>query len=146
MAQRGLATPVDEFPRRLLDDLGVCLDKLDVVPGRDWRRLVDLLGLSQEDKGIVERSPKKTEVALRLWKYRVGVSESTAYALVEILKDMGRNDVVREVECFLGSHSSMSAMEREALQEFQQLDEAAKRGDNETLAKIIGDRSVSVFR
>ena len=137
----GLDMPATDFPKRIYESLRGYLDKDDAIAHRDWRLLISVLGLSQEDRKIVEQSDKKTEVALGLWQQRVGADVATGHALVGKLRDMGRFDAAKEVERFLGSRLVM--VSQQIKRAFDEIDEAAKMGDIEALKTLIGDKTVS---
>ena len=138
---RGLDTPVSDFPKRVYENLRGYLDKEDAIAHRDWRLLVSLLELSQEDRKTVEELDKKTEVALGLWQQRVGDDAATGRVLTRILREMRRFDAAKEVERFLGTKSVMVSEQIKTT--FDEIDEAAKMGDIEALKTLIGDKTVS---
>lgn len=137
----GFDTPASQFHKRLYESLRGFLDKEDAIAQRDWRLLVNKLGLSEADKEIVRKAVEKTRTALRLWQHLVGVGKSTGRALVEILKQMERFDVVMEVERFLGE--TTTTVSDQTRRSFEAIDEAARKGDNKTLKELIGDKTVN---
>ena len=137
---RDLNTPVTRFPKRLYQSLRAFLDKEDATAERDWRLLVVKLKLCESDVEIVQKSEEKTRVALELWEQQVGPDEGNGYGLVRILRDMKRFDVVKEVERFLGIANPTSDKLK---MDFRVIDEAARQGDNKTLKKVIGDKTVN---
>jgi hypothetical protein len=134
---RGLDTPVSDFPKRLYRNLRGLLDD-DAIAHRDWRLLVSLLGLTEENRKIVQESDKKTEVALGLWQFQAG-ADANGHALVKVLKEMGRFDAVKELERFLGKKTAV--VTEEIRREFRDIDEAAMMGDIEVLEGLIGDQT-----
>eukprot|EP00118_Oscarella_pearsei_P028458 m.2199 g.2199 ORF g.2199 m.2199 type:complete len:908 (+) comp8435_c0_seq1:143-2866(+) len=130
---RGLSTSVDQFPQGLLDDLGLYLDKEDELAGRDWRVLVKVLNLDDEDVEIVRKKECKTETALKLWS--LVDPDANGRLLVAALREMRHNKAARIVEYHLGDRYDTRS--GPVLEQMEELDRLARFGDVKMLSESL---------
>ena len=134
----GLNLPVRQFPERAFDALRGYLDKEDETGTCDWRTLVTKLQLNEEQIESVRTSENKSKTALLFWQQNESVEDRNGRELVRVLYDMGRRDCAREIERFLGQRYKPESWQ------YMDILEAARMGDVNELAELIGDKTVSL--
>lgn len=138
VARSGLNTRASDFSEALHLELGIHLDCTDDVSQRDWRKLVDKLGLAR-DYDKINKQTRKTDAALRIWSHK-SPHDSNGRKLVKVLIDMGRRDAASAVEYHLGEEFNPNTNATEDL--FDVLDRAARLGNVEVLRKELDDSRV----